>query len=71
MRHLSEERLSTYLAASGGDFERAIALYAWNSEVTGAFWEHLGHLEVTLRNALDARLADRHTRAAARGHLAR
>ena len=67
VRHLSAARLSTYLAACGGDLENAVALYAWNSEITGAFWEHLGHLEVALRNTLDARLGARHHRAARPG----
>ena len=62
VEHLSGERLSTYLAACDGNLDAAVALYAWNSQVTGAFWEHLGHVEVTLRNTLDARLTDRHDR---------
>ena len=62
VEHLSGERLSTYLAARDGNLDAAVALYAWNGEVTGAFWEHLGHVEVTLRNTLDARLTDRHDR---------
>lgn len=61
-QHLSRERLSTYIAARGGNLDGAIALYAWNSEITGAFWEHLGYVEVALRNTLDARLTARHTR---------
>lgn len=67
VRHLSAARLSTYLAACGGDLDDAIALYAWNGEIAGAFWEHLGHLEVALRNTLDARLAARRHRVARPG----
>ena len=31
-------------------------MYQWNSRCSAAFWEALGYLEVSLRNALDARL---------------
>jgi hypothetical protein len=59
---LPAERLSTYLAACGGDQTAALELYVWNTRVGGAFWETLGLVEVVLRNALDQRLAARHTR---------
>ena len=62
VEHLSGDRLSTYLAARDDNLDAAVVLYAWNGEVTGAFWEHLGHVEVSLRNTLDARLAARHDR---------
>ena len=62
VEHLSGDRLSTYLAACDDNLDAAVVLYAWNGEVTGAFWEHLGHVEVSLRNTLDARLAARHDR---------
>jgi hypothetical protein len=61
-RLFSAERLSTYLAHCGGDFEAAVALYRWNSAITAAFWEPIGHLEVAIRNTLDARLTTRHAR---------
>ena len=67
VEHLSGERLRTYLAACDGSLDEAIALYAWNSQVTGAFWEHLGHVEVALRNTLDARLTARHDRSGRTG----
>jgi hypothetical protein len=35
-------------------------MYRWNSAITAAFWEPIGHLEVALRNTLDGRLAARH-----------
>lgn len=37
-------------------------MYRWNSAITAAFWEPIGHLEVALRNTLDDRLAARHRR---------
>ena len=37
-------------------------MYRWNSAITAAFWEPIGHLEVALRNTLDNRLAARHRR---------
>lgn len=58
----SSERLSTYLAHCGDDFGAAVRLYRWNSAVTAAFWEPIGHLEVALRNTLAAQLSDRHAR---------
>jgi hypothetical protein len=56
----SGERLSTYLAHCGGDFDSAVRLYRWNAAVTAAFWEPIGHLEVALRNTLAAQLSKRH-----------
>jgi hypothetical protein len=61
-RLFSAERLSTYLAQCGGDFAAAVAMYCWNSAITAAFWEPVGHLEVALRNTLDDRLVARHRR---------
>lgn len=40
-------------SASGA---RALALYDWNTQVSGAFYESLHYLEVGLRNAMDAEL---------------
>lgn len=58
-RLFSAERLSTYINQCGGDFAAAIEMYHWNSAITAAFWEPIGHLEVALRNTLDERLAVR------------
>ncbi len=58
----SPERLSTYVAQRDDDFDATVELYRWNASVTAAFWEPIGHLEVALRNALSAQLADRHRR---------
>lgn len=61
-RLFSAERLSTYVDHCDGDFNAAIGMYRWNAAITAAFWEPIGHLEVALRNTIDARLAARHDR---------
>src|ERR1700691_2385136 len=61
-RLFSAEWLSTYVDPCGGDFAAAVEMYRWNSAITAAFWEPIGHLEVALRNTLDVRLAARHRR---------
>lgn len=53
---LTRERLSSYLAASGGDLDQALQLYEWNSLMSGALHEDIGRVEVVLRNALDQAL---------------
>lgn len=58
----STPRTRGYLEVCGGDGAAALELYRWNSLVSGAFWETLGHLEVALRNVLADRLAQRHAR---------
>ena len=55
---LSEERLYKYISATGGDKERALNLYVWNSQISAAFYTPLQGLEVALRNALHRTLAD-------------
>jgi hypothetical protein len=54
-RRLHVSRLGTYMAATG-DQAKAIALYRWNVELAGAFFETLTLTEVVLRNALDEQL---------------
>ena len=58
--HISEPRLRQYLGQFGGDKDRALNLYRWNAQLATAFFVDLGHLEVGLRNALDARMQARH-----------
>jgi hypothetical protein len=53
---LSEIRLEPYLAAVGGDLERALTLYVWNARMAGALFEEIHYAEVFLRNALVAQL---------------
>lgn len=59
---ISPDRLNPYLTACAGDSTAALALYRWNSGLAAAFFEPLGHLEIMLRNALDARLVARQQR---------
>jgi hypothetical protein len=47
-------RFRPYLDAAGGDHERAVALYVWNAQLSAALFETLHHVEVLLRNAVDA-----------------
>lgn len=49
---VSTERLKPYLDAAHGSQELAAELYAWNVEVSGAFWGLIVYLEVALRNAM-------------------
>lgn len=51
-RTMSRERLSTYLAATAGDAEKALCLYSWNVDISGALYAPLQGLEITLRNGL-------------------
>lgn len=53
---LTEARLSSYLAAMGGDLPKAVELYDWNAQLSGALHEHVGRLEVVFRNSLDQAL---------------
>lgn len=59
-RFLGPERLAPYRRACQGDLDRALLLYRWNSAVSAAFWEVLGHGEVVLRNAMHAELVRAH-----------
>ncbi|GAA2783215.1 hypothetical protein [Saccharopolyspora taberi] len=59
----SQPRTQGYLDACGADAEAALELYRWNTQISGAFWETLSHLEIVLRNALADRLAGRHAAA--------
>ncbi|MER6723113.1 hypothetical protein [Streptomyces halstedii] len=59
---ITPDRLNPYLGVCAGDAGAALALYRWNSDLAAAFFEPLGHLEIMLRNALDARLVARQQR---------
>jgi hypothetical protein len=56
VRHLTRERLRSYLATTSGDLEHALALYDWNAQVGGVLHEDIGRLEVVFRNAIDEAL---------------
>lgn len=51
------DRFAPFLTAANGDPQRAVNLYAWNIEVSSAFWGSFHMLEVSLRNTLHARLS--------------
>lgn len=51
-RLFSAARLEPYLAACDGDRTGALRLYAWNIEMTAAFWGPIAVLEVVVRNAM-------------------
>jgi hypothetical protein len=55
-RRLSVERLAPYRAAAGGDLDRAVELYEWNTEASAAFWATLSNVEVLVRNAMHEHL---------------
>lgn len=52
----SPERLAPYFALAGGDKEKGLKLYAWNSALSQALYTPLQGLEITLRNAIGNRL---------------
>lgn len=55
---ISRARFAPYLAATGGDVDAALRMYARNAEIAAAFVYPLHHVEVALRNRLDRRLAE-------------
>ena len=57
---LTNGRFDVYMNAVAGDPERALALYAWNSDVAAAMQRDLGHLEVALRNHYDDAISVRY-----------
>jgi hypothetical protein len=57
---LSSARLGSYLASAGGDRNRAIDLYEWNVEASGALYEAMTFLEVVLRNSIHDQLTAWH-----------
>jgi hypothetical protein len=53
---LSADRLTKYLAQSGGDPQGALELYVWNASVSAGFYGPLQAFEVALRNAVHTQL---------------
>ena len=41
IKHFTLYRMNTYLRSSLGNYERAVALYRWNSELSFGFWHQL------------------------------
>lgn len=67
-RHFAPARLQHYLAHTQGDHVAAMELYRWNAAISGAFWQSLAYFEVAFRNAIDARMAERHLALDRSGH---
>jgi hypothetical protein len=67
-RRLSPERFDPYERACAQDLDAAVRLYEWNVEISSAFYEVLGILEVVLRNALHDHLTEWHRRTAKPGN---
>lgn len=67
-RHFARARLQHYLTRTGGDQVAAMELYRWNAAISGAFWQSLAYFEVAFRNALDARMSERHVVLGRSGH---
>ena len=57
---LPPKRAGSYLSARGNDPLAALALYRWNTQVSGSLHETLGHFEVMFRNEIDAALTGRY-----------
>jgi hypothetical protein len=49
---ISQPRLSRYLATTGGDPRRALALYRWNAQISAALMFPLQMCEVSTRNGI-------------------
>ncbi|MDN5858132.1 MAG: hypothetical protein L0H84_05865 [Pseudonocardia sp.] len=60
---LSVARFDRYRVVTSGESDAAIALYAWNVEVSAAFVVPLHWAEMAFRNVLHARLAGHYGRA--------
>ncbi|MEM8832557.1 MAG: Abi family protein [Cyanobacteria bacterium P01_G01_bin.19] len=54
---LSQDRLQSYLKATGGDKTTALQLYMWNTDLSAALYKPLQGLEITLRNAFHRELS--------------
>lgn len=50
---LTVDRLQSYLIASNGDIDEALALYRWNVEISSAIFSVLSDVEISLRNSID------------------
>ncbi|WP_187977623.1 Abi family protein [Mycetocola sp. JXN-3] len=57
---LSAQRMNPYIKYAGGNVLDAIALYEWNLSISGAFYESIGVVEVSVRNAIAEQLNRRH-----------
>jgi hypothetical protein len=60
-RQISPERAATYLAATTDDRGRALAVYEWHSELTGALFPVVADVEIVIRNAMHRVLTEYHS----------
>lgn len=61
--YLGSARLAPYRRACAGDSDRARRLYVWNIEISAAFWGPIHGIEIAIRNAVHAALAEHFQRA--------
>ena len=60
---VSPARFAVFVhACCGGDRERAVALYHWDAELSGALHVDLGYVEIALRNRMHNALSEHHSR---------
>lgn len=57
IRLISQQRFQRYLDETDGDYRKALDLYSWNAQISGAFLTPIHHLEITLRNHINEALA--------------
>lgn len=55
---LGAARFEKYFAVAGGDVEKAVQLYRWNTRLAGALHSQLSYFEVLTRNAMNRALQD-------------
>jgi hypothetical protein len=53
-RWITSARFEPYLTETRGDHAAAVALYVWNTRISAAAFETLHHVEVLVRNSVDA-----------------
>lgn len=53
LKSISQERLGEYLKASGFNTRKALRLYTWNAEISGALFFPIQAVEVFLRNSIN------------------
>lgn len=56
---LSPARMAPYVSTVAHDWNKALALYDWNTCIGAAFFESIHYLEVGLRNAMDNSAVER------------
>jgi len=53
---ITQSRLKSYLSASSGDLPKALELYDWNNNASGAVLSTTTMIEIAARNAMDMQL---------------